>query len=302
MQLLALCQSIAEDGRLAPEEIQALRDWTRENDTAALPGAKYLDEVLLRVFEDGRITAAETRAVHVAIEKVLPRDIRLGATQKRVAVEIEVYERNAPQTELDFMVAGTRYEGRSAVIERLARPGQPVLLTRDRANAHSRSAIEVRLDSGDCIGYVPEDLARTVAPDLDRGCQQRAWIKKIIGYQRPLPVIFAELYGPGATLEEGIPSSSGPNWRPAPPAAAGAPTDSTWEQPQGTPGDGCTPHAIVRCGRCGAVHDSALACPARQPQAHSARTGCGLWLAALLITVIAGWLLMVQWRGTTLTG
>jgi hypothetical protein len=60
----------------------------------------------------------------------------------------EARMRNTPLETWDFMVAGSLYEGRAALIEGYARIGDLVYLARDPANRFSANAIEIRLSNG----------------------------------------------------------------------------------------------------------------------------------------------------------
>src|SRR5690606_24068516 len=95
-ELLSLCESITTDGKLAPAEAEALREWLDESEDAGLPAASYLREVVGRVLEDGTITADECREVYLAVEAVLPPEVRRQATTARKEVERRERERNRP--------------------------------------------------------------------------------------------------------------------------------------------------------------------------------------------------------------
>ena len=78
-------------------------------------------------------------------------------------------------------------------------------LVRDRANAFSRNAVEVRLSNGMQAGYVPEEHAIDVAPLLDAGHKHIAYVKKILtGGRTPIPVIVASLFSPDADRPDAI--------------------------------------------------------------------------------------------------
>jgi len=86
-ELLALCQSVTADGRLAPEELDALRQWLREAESADMPAAKHLRGVISKVLADGKITPDEYEEVHRAVEAALPFDARRQAMSARLEVE-----------------------------------------------------------------------------------------------------------------------------------------------------------------------------------------------------------------------
>ena len=110
------------------------------------------------------------------------------------------------------MVAGVRYEGRPAVIERYAETGAGVRLVRDRGNRHSQFAVAVHLENGKQIGFVPEFDAERLAPLLDEGAKSDAYITKILsGGRSPIPVVQARLYGADATIESRALSGTRPS-------------------------------------------------------------------------------------------
>ena len=94
------------------------------------------------------------------------------------------------------MVAGVRFEGRAMVISKFVRDGNAIALVRDRNNQFSPNAIEVRIETGHMIGFMPEIDACVLAPLLDQGAKYKAWVKKVLVYGRvPVPVVVAQLYG-----------------------------------------------------------------------------------------------------------
>ena len=86
-ELLSLCQSATADGRLTPEELDGLRQWLHEAESAEMPAAKHLRSVIRKVLADGKITPDEYKEVHRAVEAVLPFDDRRQAMSARLEVE-----------------------------------------------------------------------------------------------------------------------------------------------------------------------------------------------------------------------
>lgn len=85
--LLSLCRSVTADGRLAPEELTALRQWLDHAEAAEMPALGHLRRVIERVLADGRITPEEYQEVHRAVESVLPFEDRQRAVAARLQVE-----------------------------------------------------------------------------------------------------------------------------------------------------------------------------------------------------------------------
>lgn len=219
-ELLSLCQSVTADGVLSESEISDLRSWIEEHSAEDLPAIAHLRQVLEQVLADGKISPEEFAQVHVALEAVLPAELRREARaarrgreqEERAAAqadrvqarqkEREERERNRSIGTANFMVAGVRHEGRPAIIAQHVRPDEPAVLRRDRANRFSANAVTVHTSGGHQVGFVPEDVAEYWAPIMDDGAQVRARFTKVLGSDRaPIPVVSARFYGRDATLE-----------------------------------------------------------------------------------------------------
>lgn len=220
VDLLSLCQTVTEDGRLCKEEIIALKDWLRAHRESDLPAVGFLFETVETIIADGLVTKQERHELYEAIKKVLPPEARTQARKARTKLiaarrehvrqmkesqreaEKRERERNRPLCSVDFMVAGVHFEERGEVIDRYLACGDRVYLVRDPRNQYSRNAIAVRLENRLQIGFVPEDYAVDVAPHLDRGCPHHASCKKILtGGRTPIPVVIAKIYRPDASMD-----------------------------------------------------------------------------------------------------
>lgn len=232
LELLSICQSVTSDGKLADEEIKALHNWINSNTAHDLPAIRFLAATIGRVLEDGIITPEERETVAKAIEAVLPTEERKYAAALRRQVtqeerkrlktaadaakqeQREIKERNRPIGDADFMVAGSRHDGRSAVITKEVRPGGAAFLKREPRNSHSRNAIAVLTETGRTIGYVPEDWALDIAPLLDEEALHSAVFKKILDYDTgPVPVVVARFYESGATVPGALRQDQQPSGR-----------------------------------------------------------------------------------------
>jgi len=225
--LLSLCQSVTSDGSLADAEVAELQIWLREHKETDLPAVAYLIPIVEAILQDGLVSEEEKRQLFVAIERVLPAEVRSVAKAARKSVEdvakegeksVRGREREAnriarekrrPIARFDFLVAGTRHEGRGKVIEKSVEEGNIVILERDRDNCHSNNAIAILTSKGAQIGFVPEDDARELAPLLDAGHRSEAAVKKILtGGRSPLPVVVVSIFpdivdGPARRLQQG---------------------------------------------------------------------------------------------------
>src|SRR5262245_12512233 len=195
-ELLALCQSMTEDGSLSKDEIIALRSWLAANRSSDLPAVAFLTGTVEHIIADGKVTKDERRDLYKAIEAVLPPEARKQAAEKRKVAEArevgleraqrqeqrrqeqEERERKRPVASANFMVAGVHYEGRPEVIRQYVEDGDHVYLARDPHNRYSRNAVEIRLRNGMQIGFVPEDDAVDLAPLLDQGCPHQAHVTR----------------------------------------------------------------------------------------------------------------------------
>lgn len=231
-ELLSLCQSVTADGTLSESEISDLRGWIEEHSAADLPAIAHLRQVLEQVLADGKISAEEFAQVHLALEAVLPAELRREARAARRGREQEERaatqaaraearhkvrderERNRSIGTANFMVAGVRHEGRPAIIARHVRQDDAAILRREPANRFSANAVAVYTSDGHQVGYMPEDAAEYWAPIMDDGAQVRARFTRVLGSGRtPIPVVNARFYGRDATLEtdvSGAPVASPP--------------------------------------------------------------------------------------------
>lgn len=237
LELLALCQTVTEDGSLGDEEIEQLRQWLEENRSGDLPAIGLLVGLVDAILKDGKVTDIERRELHRALEKVLPPEMRGVAVAQRRIADAELREkaktekaearaqekerkaqerlRDSPIDHANFMVAGTLHEGRGAIIERHVQAGDKAFLWRDRSNRFSRNAIEIRVPNGMTIGFVPEEDAVNLAPLIDDGALHDAMITKVLSGRRgPIPVVDATLYTADAKVpnlvgQSQVPQSSG---------------------------------------------------------------------------------------------
>src|SRR5438094_3827749 len=70
--LIALCQTVTEDGSLSEEEVVALKQWLADHKSTDLPARDYLFRTVEQIVADGRVTLEERRDLYRAIETILP--------------------------------------------------------------------------------------------------------------------------------------------------------------------------------------------------------------------------------------
>lgn len=200
VELLSLCRSVADDGVLSDEEITELRDWLNRNNTTDLPALQFLQSLVNRILEDAVVTDEERTELQVGIERVLPKDIRdLVSKTRKEKAGIE-RARNKRLETYDFMVAGAHLKKYAEEIEYLSEDDQ-IFFECEPDNRHDRHAVKVLSGRNSHLGYVPRDAAGDFSALLNEGNRYRGYVKKIIGYNRKIPVVVAEFYGRDATVE-----------------------------------------------------------------------------------------------------
>src|SRR5215467_1357537 len=103
VELIALCQTITADGRLADDEIVAFKQWLTDNERVDLPPKDLLAQTVTKILSDGMVTDEERDDLFAAIETALPPDIRAEVRARRRARqdtdrERRRSERNAART------------------------------------------------------------------------------------------------------------------------------------------------------------------------------------------------------------
>ena len=81
-------------------------------------------------------------------------------------------------------VAGAAQHHATGLASEGAEPGRPLVLRRDPGNEHDRFAIAVDTVAGEQLGWVPRDLAASLAPDLDAGT---TWSAVVLRERRASP-------------------------------------------------------------------------------------------------------------------
>jgi hypothetical protein len=228
-ELLALCQSTTARGSVSDAEARELKRWLEEHRSADLPSVEFLASVVGQIVTDSIISPEQRKALYGAIETILPPEARKIAVAHRKAVDViereqtqaareagkqherEEKERNRPLASANFMVAGVNHEGRSVFIREYVKTGDKVFLIRDRQNKFSRNAVEIRLQNGYQIGFVPEADAVELAPLLDKGCLHHAFVTKVLeGRKSPIPVVQAYVYRSDSGAKDAVPEKAVP--------------------------------------------------------------------------------------------
>ena len=204
-QLIELLVELSADGIVSRDEMSRLRAWLEIDHGIDFPALPFLYETIDQMSSDGDITEDELDLLALAIERVLPKDIRLGAiatrkqarearraalreTQRQALIATRSAERVTRDAEraragvlfkTDFPIAGaTRFAERREACERLLE-GDIVTLEREPSNVHDSNAILV-LGQDECeLGYVRREEASEMAPFLDAGAEADARIHRL---------------------------------------------------------------------------------------------------------------------------
>jgi hypothetical protein len=219
-ELIKLLTELSADGNVSRDELGRLRSWLEIDRGVDFPALPFLYETIEQISSDGEITEDELDRLALAIERVLPKDIRLAAAAKRKEARDARFvakreaqrqtqiaaraERRAARDaaraqvgilhETDFPVRGAmRSEERRQACDRLAE-GDSVKLEREPDNAHDANAILV-IGPDDCeLGYVPREDACDIAPLLDAGAEAEATVRRLwetpdTGYVVPMVLV-----------------------------------------------------------------------------------------------------------------
>lgn len=213
-ELIALLAGLSEDGQVTRDEVERLRVWLEVDRGVDFPGCAFLYEVVDTISRDGAITEEELDSLALAIERVLPADVRFSAALKRKehraarrkeraekraagqaiqrAAEQAARQRAKALHRADFVVMGAvRSAERREGCERLD-VGESVNLEREPDNVHDHNAILVLTQDGTELGYVPRGEASQMAPLLDAGAEPEATVKKLLntddGYVIPVVI------------------------------------------------------------------------------------------------------------------
>jgi hypothetical protein len=196
-ELIELLVELSADGTVSREELEQLRKWLETDHAVDFPALPFLYETIDQMSSDGDITEDELDRLALAIERVLPKEIRVAAAAKRKearnarriaqrenqrqAMIAERAEKRAVRDvartregilyQANFPIAGAfRSEERRDACERLI-VDDIVTFEREPDNVHDANAILI-LGADDCeLGYVRREEASDIAPLLDGGAE-----------------------------------------------------------------------------------------------------------------------------------
>jgi len=205
IDILAFCRSLPPDGRLSKDDIELLRDWADRYQDVSLPAREYLSGIVSKALADQVITADERDWVYFAVEPVLPVQLRRGTQEQRRIAELLQAEsdgRSDATLSFDFLLGGVHLDDHWQTIQSRVKAGDVVYLVQSPADAPRDQRVRVVLATGESIGFVPEEDALPIAPEVARGARVEASVRKILsGGQYPIPVIGGRVHCSASTLD-----------------------------------------------------------------------------------------------------
>ena len=211
--LIEMLTELSADGQVTREEMERLRKWLEVDRGVDFNACEFLYGVVEPIASDGIITEEELDSLALAIERVLPKDVRVAAALKRKkirtnrqaaraatraaqrAAAVESRKRPKPLDRTEFVIRGAlRSAERRAGCESL-NVGDTVTLDREPENTHDENAILVLAEDGRELGYVPREDARRMARLLDAGAEAEAKVRRL--WETPdggvVPIIASQL-------------------------------------------------------------------------------------------------------------
>jgi hypothetical protein len=204
-ELLALLTELSADGVVSRPEMDRLRTWLEVDHGVEFPALSFLHETIEQISVDGEITEDELDRLALAIERVLPKQVRFAAVEKRkharearrvaeretrraamLAARAEAKGRRATERarnsvlyEARFVVRGAfRTSERREACEGLLE-GDDLTLEREAENVHDANAVLVLSADDRELGYVPREEALALAPFIDAGATPEAIVSKL---------------------------------------------------------------------------------------------------------------------------
>ena len=219
-ELIELLVELSADGTVSREELERLRKWLEADHAVDIPALPFLYETIDQISSDGEITEDEFDRLALAIERVLPKEIRVAAAAKRKEarnarrIDQREHQRQAMIAErakkraardvertregilyqASFAIAGAfRSEERRDACERLI-VDDIVTFEREPDNVHDANAILILGGDDRELGYVRREEARDIAPLLDAGAEadvrvHRLWETPDDGHVVPIVLV-----------------------------------------------------------------------------------------------------------------
>lgn len=94
-----------------------------------------------------------------------------------------IWDESTGRLLLRFESRGTRYDGRTELIERLS-VGDPITVRRDPANPYNPNNFVLETENGEDAGNMPAELCNAIAPLFDAGCL--SFERAAVSYAEPI--------------------------------------------------------------------------------------------------------------------
>jgi hypothetical protein len=263
-ELIALLTELSADGQVTREEMDRLRIWLEVDRGVDFPACAFLYGIVEPISRDVAITEEALDTLAIAIERVLPSDVRLMATLRRKehraarrtanaakraaeraherTTRIEARELARPLHRADFVVMGTRRSAERREGCAGLEVGEAVTLEREPDNIHDGNAILVVTQGGTELGYVPREDAKQMAPFLDAGAEVDATVKKLLNRAEgdTLPVVISTLRRGGGDPRPSLRTPVSQPLPDRPPASLAHPPATSFQYPPA----GASPPAV----------------------------------------------------------
>lgn len=232
-ELLGLLEAACANGALSESGAATLHEWLLTHRNLDLPAISFL----LPICDSFSLAQEPADRVQLAIEQVLPLDLRATARRRRLSLLTEARAEKKRQLQdlkaaerekrklrkavasMNFLAAGISHNHRADTVLRhimRATEAPSVYLLREPGNPYDSHAVRILLSNGADIGYVPRNLARQVSILLLQNLKYRAYCSKVLARGRyPIPVIVISFYDARADLEDAVAADQMPARTPA---------------------------------------------------------------------------------------
>lgn len=193
IELLDICLSMVEDGKISEDEVLALDKWLAHNKESNIPAIQFLVTICQDILQDGQISPKEYYELSKAIQRIIPKEEREKATTSVTTAESDLdrhYKeeeiRNTPCHRILFTVAGVTFEKRQENIAKIPYDDyhSPLTLLREPKNKYDKNAIKIISDKYGELGFIPRAEAKKIAPLLDSGRNYLTYISYITSYSK----------------------------------------------------------------------------------------------------------------------
>jgi hypothetical protein len=98
--LINLLAAISDDGLITLQEVRQLDGWLTNNADTEIPAFYFLGRLAKDILADGKVTTEEAYELQLAIERVVPKEIRDDLKEKR---RTAYYNSPASQNQIEYL-------------------------------------------------------------------------------------------------------------------------------------------------------------------------------------------------------